>query len=820
MKRDAHTAGHDAGHDANHPDAAGDVRTHPDDAGDAAVSAPTARFHLTTSALPNFLDVPFPSDLYLAASGKIVNPIPGMSAIVKNNSQFLTTELATLNGFSRVAFSFFLVDDPGESGGVATLDAASLPVDEAACVSDASSVFLVDLSATGSAARIPCRAAFHDDRPFSMTGYPPMLAVGPGRGVVLAEGHQYATIVTSRVHATTGKPLAASADFRALAGGSSPSAAYSKALTTAEGLLGAALGADTIVDMALFTTNTSTSVLIQMRNTLETVPVPTLAWDSASMAPMGATKFAAPVNGNLPAGFTDTLDHLFGVVTAPPLPDGSDDPDGALAVRAHNRIAAIGTAVFQAENYLSPANGYALGGATFSYDANGNVVPDPTNPKVPIWVTFFIPTAPMPAAGYPVVIVQHGAGGARSTEAFDIANALANAGWMVAAIDSVTFGARAAEPADHVDMVNNFASGGGSYAGPDGLADVLNGLTDIVGDAIDVGAIRDQARQAAIDTSQLARVLASNPDLSPLETGATAPKIDGTKIAYLGNSLGSIEGATAAAVEPLIQTWVLNVMGGEVALEVLALSPTTSPAVSLAGGIFGASGDHLDETHLTLNLIQTVIDPGDPESFARYLVASPATVLGKALLPKNLLQIEAVYDDYVPNEAGEAFARAVGMGLGVPNVGTNSGCSTLAMVKDPTTIPDRMVLPDVSPDGAGLIHDTPVSGVTAVVVQTSPAQHSADFFASTAMQYFAIPYAQFTTSTPFVLLGMGAATNDPVFSVQTSYRQLQATAVRFLSDSFAGKVPNVTGFLPPVRDYDGDGVPDSTDPDVNNPLVK
>jgi hypothetical protein len=44
--------------------------------------------------------------------------------------------------------------------------------------------------------------------------------------------------------------------------------------------------------------------------------------------------------------------------------------------------------------------------------------------------------------------------------------------------------------------------------------------------------------------------------------------------------------------------------------------------------------------------------------------------------------------------------------------------------------------------------------------------------------------------------------------------------VRFLSDGFLGNVPNVTGFVPAVRDFDGDGVLDSVDPDVNNPNIK
>lgn len=819
--------GKDGGVDAARDGAADGGKKGQEGGSDAATGAVTARFKLTTGTVPNLLDVPFPSDIYLTSTGTIVDPLPGADAVITANSKFITHELARLNGFSRVAQSLFWVDDPAETGGIATLDPTSLPVSEAECVADKSSVFLIDLSATGAAARVPCRAAFHDDRAFGTTGYRPALAVGPGRGVVLEEGHQYATVLTSRVKTMKGAKVEASADFLALSGPSMKTTLYGKALGTAETVLASALASDgaTIVGLAPFTTSSSTKTLLQMRTNLEKVAVPTLAWDATSLKPMGSTKFAAKVGGVLPTGFTASLDDYLGTVTAPALTDGSDDPNADLPVRAHNRIAAVGTAVFQAQNYLSPAGVYnAVGAATFSYDANGNVIPDATKPTAPIWVTFFVPTAAMPANGYPVVIVQHGLGESRMNEAFNLANTFANAGWVVAAIDSVTFGARATEAQYEVDLVNNFASGGGAYSGPDGLADPIgsppatNGINDIFGYLLDLGAMRDQFRQAEIDTSQLARVLASSPALTALQTGATVPKIDGTKIAYFGNSLGGMQGAAAAAIEPLIKSWVLNVAGGGVITELAAHSPRVAFDVSFAGTNFGGGSDHLTESHPLMNLLQTLFDPGDPINYAPYVVKSPATVNGAVLPPKNVLQIEVVYDEFVPNEANEALARALGLGLATPNVGTNSGVNSLAMVKDPTSIPDRLPLADVNPDTGGLIHDTPMAGTTSVLVQAMPAIHGQNFQAGVQQHVFAIPYDQFSTATPFVTLKPDAG--DPPFNVTASYQKLQGMAVRFLTDAFAGDVPNVTGFPAPVRDFDGDGAPDSTDKDPNNPNIQ
>jgi hypothetical protein len=171
-----------------------------------------------------------------------------------------------------------------------------------------------------------------------------------------------------------------------------------------------------------------------------------------------------------------------------------------------------------------------------------------------------------------------------------------------------------------------------------------------------------------------------------------------------------------------------------------------------------------------------------------------------------------VYDAWVPNEANEAFARAAGYGLAVPNVGSNAGINTMALVRNPSMNPLPVPLPDVMPDANNLIHDTPVMGLTAVLVQTSPSGHGSDQQASTSQHEYAVPFGQFNSGTPYPMV-------TTPFSVKTSYLALEATTTRFLSDGFAGKVPNVTGFTAPIRDYDGDTYPDATDADPNNPLV-
>lgn len=780
-------------------------------------SGPVARFS-AASTVPAFMDVPYPSDVYLA--GGRVAPLPGIDQVVRAGSEFLTHELSKQDGFSRVAMTHYYVDDldapPGDDGSpqAAAVDPATLPQTEAACASGASAAFLVDLAATDpEKARVPCRAVLAG---WSLSKTRPVVSIGPARGVVLAAGHRYATVLTSRVKTTAGKPLGPSADFAKLlsgGAGSPVSAIYAPALDAVKRLLAGAVRADEIVAIAPLTTHTMDAEIFALRDALEGAPAAQLRWSAADLAPMGDARFSKQGG----AGFAATLDAWLGVVDPKDrLPSGTDDPDDSLPVRAHDAIAAVGTAAFDAVNYLqSKPGGYqTLDHATFARDAQGKVVPAPDAPTAKIWVTFAVPAAAMPAAGYPVVVVQHGLSSSRAYM-MSLANTFCASGWAVAAIDSVTFGARAPDTKYRVDQHTDWESApGATYAGPDGFADLVDGSRagsdNLFGGLKNIGAMRDQLRQAELDTAQLVRLLATSPTLDPLATGNGPPKIDGARVAYVGDSLGGIEGAAAAAIEPKVSAWVLNVAGGGIIQELAVSAPGIYSELALAGSFnFGFYNDQLSEGHPLVELVQTVIELGDPLLYAGRLVTSPAPLAGAATKPRNVLQVEVIFDELVTNEAGEALARAAGFPLAKPNVGSNAGLYD--MKKPARGVP----LLEASPDGAGAIHDVPSPGVTALVLEDSPAGHGANMTRSKARRSWKAPYALFGTASPFTALGAGAA-----YDVRTGYRALQATIVRFIGDAFAGKTPAVAVTRAPVRDLDDDGSPDDADADPNDPRVK
>jgi hypothetical protein len=770
---------------------------------DPPLSTPPApaiqvRFLLDEATVPRFLDVPFPSDLYLDADGTIVDTIPGFDAVIPQNAASVEAALASQRGFSVNAGAVFRIDEPEGQGTSATVDPASLPANEAASIADDSAVFLIDLDAVSApSSRVPCRVSFHDDRAAG-SDTPPVLAVLPARGVVLAEGHRHAVVLTTHLTADGGQAIGASSALRKILDDPSSAGAkgklYADAVKKIGDLVPPLADRSQIAGLTVFTTESASRELVSMRELTAAQPPPSLHWDAATIAPMHAALFAAtPL-----AGYTATLDDWLGTPTK--LADGSDDPardqpGGA----AHHALAAIGTAVFDAPNFLRDrAGGYAdPEHATVARDAQGKPQIDPTRPTAKIWISIALPQGKMPPAGFPVVLLQHGLGGDRSF-LLALADTFAKQGWASVAIEATTFGARAALASSTADNASRFAwSKSAAYAGPDGFVDDPATATALFGEFLSFGATRDQFRQSVIDLGTLGAVVADPKlDLGPLLQAVPGARFDAARIGYVGDSFGGILGAMVAAVDPTIRHFVLNVGGGGIVTEVLSNAPALATLVSTAGGLnFGVPRDQLDGTHPLGGLLQSILDPADPLTHARSIVESPVMFAGQPNPPKNVILIEALWDEIVANEGSEALARAAGMKLASPNVGPRTG------------VPLDVVTPV-----NGVIQGTPTSGVTAVLVQASPASHGADLYQAHGKRHYAIPFGQ-PGPTPFPILAKDVPIREP-------YLGLQAMAVAFFSSAFAGGVPQVKDVPTPHRDFDDDGTDDVSDPDPLDPAKK
>ncbi len=296
------------------------------------------------------------------------------------------------------------------------------------------------------------------------------------------------------------------------------------------------------------------------------------------------------------------------------------------------------------------------------------------NKAIPLLVTVPNGTGPngtKPANGWPVVIFQHGITRDRS-DAFALAGAMAQAGWVVAAVDLPLHGITSTtsplyqasnEQTFNLDIIVN-ATGA---AGPDGIIDPTG--TQFINLVYPL-ASRDNLRQGVVNLLALTRAL---PTLD-LDNNPATVDIDGTRIAFVGQSLGSIVGITYGSVLPnpaLTPTMTFSVPGGGVA-QLLQDSPTFGPRVN--AGL--QSQGLLPGTSLYAQYfrdVQNIIDAGDPLNFVASTVAQRTIyfqqVVGGSGSPASLP------DQVIPNSATARLIAAAGAALprvvpGTPRVGS------------------------------------------------------------------------------------------------------------------------------------------------------
>jgi hypothetical protein len=270
-----------------------------------------------------------------------------------------------------------------------------------------------------------------------------------------------------------------------------------------------------------------------------------------------------------------------------------------------------------------------------------------------------------PAAGWPLLIFQHGITRSRE-DMFAVADSFADQGFVVVAIDLPLHGitsqtdplyAAGANPlyaglglpasgsierTFDLDVVNNTTLA----PGPDGLIDPSGShfinLTSLL-------TARDNLREGVADLITLARSL---PHLSLGAAGSVNP----AAIHYLGHSLGGIVGGTFMGVIPAAQvgTATLAMPGGEVA-QLLRDSPTFAPVINAGLAAQGLQqGTTLYEQFF--RDAQTVVDAGDPINF----IALAATNH-----PIHVIQVvgsaTSLPDQVVPNSATQRLLLAGGL---------------------------------------------------------------------------------------------------------------------------------------------------------------
>ena len=488
-----------------------------------------------------------------------------------------------------------------EADGFGTVTAVFFPVNADLTVDAGAAAAVVDLEGTDPPRAFPLlyRAATRQ-----------LVAVAPP-GTVLREHHRYGCVISGGVHDSAGRPLRPSKAMAGLlAGGATAPVAFQ--------LLAARLGHAPQAATA-FTTQTVSAWAAKARA------------DLAAMPPM-----ATPTRTFQPG---PELDDLFGgpvTTTRPGLP-----PSGGVR---HDHVGLVVEGTFASPDYLS-----ATPGQMGTFDDSMTVKSVDAVP----FMLILPQGAPAPASP-PVAIFQHGIDGDRSTMLL-VADDYTARGYAVLGIDAPFHGSR--QPGA-VDLVNNI---GGAKI-PDGIGDPgslppVATFFDFLGDtslgiaSVDPRVMRDNLRQATVDLMQTVR-LATTGDWS-LVPGVA---LGGAAPIYTGASFGGILGANVLAVDPTVQAGVLASAGGGLFVDMFGNSATLSGlVVSLIGGNYdpGITVALPDSdpvrAQMSLNLIQTVLEPGDG------LALSAAAAPGK-----NLFFLESFNDEVVPNHATEALAAAWG----------------------------------------------------------------------------------------------------------------------------------------------------------------
>ncbi|MDR3386708.1 MAG: hypothetical protein P4L92_06600 [Rudaea sp.] len=407
-----------------------------------------------------------------------------------------------------------------------------------------------------------------------------------------------------------------------------------------EGALDAFDGTRTDLRVALSwvaTTQSITPELQAVQSRIEQSPAPTV-----EVAPTGLDL------SKLGLGLPPVADIYAGVLATPyylGAPSASD-PTAPLHDFWH---AAPGA-------YVPPFNAVGLD-PTSTNVTFANPFPVATSTQV-IPVLMTVPNAnsgrTKPAAGWPIVIFQHGITRNR-TDMFAIAATLAAQGFAVIAIDAPLHGLTdktnpfyrnqlftgtaaagliTGERTFDLDFENNTTGA----PGPDGVIDPSGtyfiNLTNLL-------VSRDNLREATADLMSLTRAIPSI-SLGVNPTG----DFDGSRMEFVGQSLGSIIGTTFIAMEPHVTVGLLNVPGGGIA-RLLDASPAFGP--SIHAGLAQAGLTQGTPTYDAFFVAaQTVVDSGDSINFA-------FATAGKAILAQEVVG-DATHpsDQVIPNSVPTA----------------------------------------------------------------------------------------------------------------------------------------------------------------------
>lgn len=291
-------------------------------------------------------------------------------------------------------------------------------------------------------------------------------------------------------------------------------------------------------------------------------------------------------------------------------------------------------------------------------------------------VTVYLPTGTTPPGGWPVALFGHGFGNDRHVVPMTVAGTMARFGFATVAINVVGHGGGPEGTLTVLrtgqEPVTLPAGGRGADQDGDGRIGATEGVGTPTGSPLALVSSRDGLRQTTADLMQLVRAIRRGVDVD----GDGSVDLDRERIAYVGQSFGGIYGTLLMAVDPLVRVGVLNVAGGPI-VEIARQSPVFRGLVvdqlkRRQPPLMNGEQDFTESIPLPGEApvrepaagaldIQAYFDraewlsqPANPVAFAPYLKQAPLLGIGV----KAVLYQWAVGDRTVPNPTTAALLRA------------------------------------------------------------------------------------------------------------------------------------------------------------------
>lgn len=470
----------------------------------------------------------------------------------------------------------------------------------------------------------------------------------------LLQARRYALVLTTRVLDDGGQPLAPALHAPLVTEAAYGISAQGVVLQRLKPL---GITRRDVAAVTVFTTQSVTAGLEQMRAVLETGPAPELRF---ALGPGGARSAYARVE-------LDGLELRRHVAT-----------DQAARFEEPVKLPLV---------LVPPTNVRTIAFGRFiarSFLTRDRVIPaTATRAEAPalqgsedVDVTVYLPTGTTPPGGWPVALFGHGFGNDRHVVPMTVAATMARFGFATVAINAVGHGGGPEGTLTVLrtgqEPVTLPAGGRGVDQDGDGRIRATEGVGTPAGSPLALVSSRDGLRQTTADLMQLVRAIRRGVDVD----GDGSVDLDRERIAYVGQSFGGIYGTLLMAVDPLVRVGVLNVAGGPI-VEIARQSPVFRGLVGdqlkrRQPPLMNGEQDFTESIPLPGEApvrepaagaldIQAYFDraewlsqPANPVAFAPYLKQAPLLGVGV----KAVLYQWAVGDRTVPNPTTAALLRA------------------------------------------------------------------------------------------------------------------------------------------------------------------